>query len=129
MPTLGKLYLDNNALTGTVPIELGGLGTLQTYFDLIGLFLFCLFVVAFLFYLLYSRLESSSLFVFFFIPYLVIVFAIAFTDTLYVQNNALTGDWPESFCYDGNAPIDSFGVDCDKVECLCCGDMHCYYSM
>jgi hypothetical protein len=28
MPTLGKLYLDNNALTGTVPIELGGLGTL-----------------------------------------------------------------------------------------------------
>ena len=27
MPTLGKLYLDNNELTGTVPIELGGLGT------------------------------------------------------------------------------------------------------
>jgi len=74
MPSLGKLYLDNNQLTGTVPLELGGL------------------------------------------------------DTLYVQNNVFTGDWPQEFCDPGNKTVDDFGLDCDKVECSCCGIFHCYYS-
>ena len=105
LPTLGTLYLNNNKLVGTIPTELGGL------------------------------------------------------DTLYLQHNAFTGDWPVSFCPtetdasdDSRSGIDdddddddntvwasssrssnstiitNFGVDCDTVECLCCGSMHCYYS-
>ena len=31
MPSLGKLYLDNNQLMGPIPVELGGLGTLYSF--------------------------------------------------------------------------------------------------
>jgi len=69
-------------------------------------------------------------------------------DALYVQNNALTGDWPEEFCADNgtgtvtdsaidnntdntnrakSTVVDDFGLDCDQVECSCCGIMQCYY--
>lgn len=65
------------------------------------------------------------------------------TDSLYVQHNNFTGDWPEEFCAaanmvnnpynDGKQPskktvVDDFGLDCDKVECSCCGIFQCYYS-
>ncbi len=52
------------------------------------------------------------------------------SDTLYVQNNALTGDWPSEFCESGDKNINAFGLDCDKVECSssCCGILQCYYS-
>ncbi len=45
MPSLGKLYLDNNQLTGPIPIELGGLGKL--IIARFGIFGFC-FVGGFL---------------------------------------------------------------------------------
>ena len=64
--------------------------------------------------------------------------SITTTDALYVQNNALTGDWPEEFCADGENPagsesengltvVDDFGMDCDAIECSCCGILQCYY--
>jgi len=74
MPALGKLYLDSNQLTGTIPLQLGGL------------------------------------------------------DTLYVQNNAFSGNWPEKFCGSGMETVDDFGLDCEKVHCTCCDIHQCYYS-
>jgi hypothetical protein len=124
MPTLGKLYLDNNELTGTIPIELGGLGTYE-HILIVLFYLVCLLLYDY-FLLLVLTIRIVPFVSFF--TYIALQLYLL-TDTLYVQNNALTGDWPESFCYDGDAPVDSFGVDCDRVECLCCGDMHCYYSM
>jgi hypothetical protein len=112
MPSLGKLYLDNNQLTGTVPIELGGLG--KPHHPYIYRSLWCHSV-------LYRFLICFRSFAQLFLR--------AIPDTLYVQNNDLSGDWPQEFCEFGARTVDDFGLDCDKVECSCCDILQCYYSM
>ena len=56
------------------------------------------------------------------------LFLFRLTDTLYVQNNNLTGPWPIEYCTESMA-FREFGLDCDEVtDCVCCSPLNCYYS-
>ena len=91
------------------------------------LFAFALFFSHFLFpfvILFYLCFFGSVLFYFTLRYVTTRCFCSVVADTLYVQNNAFTGDWPQEFC----DTVDNFGLDCDKVECSCCDKLQCYYS-
>lgn len=56
------------------------------------------------------------------------------SDSLFVQANNITGEWPRLFCpFSSSQPaaISNFGIDCDEIECVqvgCCTEYNCYYD-
>jgi hypothetical protein len=57
-----------------------------------------------------------------------VCFNFADTDTLFVQDNNITGKWPTEFCPvdEHDVPFAEFGMDCDEIECTCCTHLNCF---
>jgi hypothetical protein len=113
-PMLTLLYLDNNQLTGPVSADLIEGNGLRKY-------MLCKQIV--------SRIVLPvNISLTLFITLLSII-----TETLFLQENLLTGTFPIDFCArPGKPPIfNDFGIDCEELTCFCCntdgsGSNPCY---
>jgi len=104
MPALEYLYLKNNQLAGTVPTSRLSAGTLGKVVEV------------------KERTMRP------FVLHSHCIYIIVFTDTLFIQGNQITGDWPPEFCPTGEQPsISIYGMDCSTIECPCCDpSIHCF---